>query len=170
MLKSIYQEIIPEADEGLGKKLEKISPLIFDYNSFLVDKLDLPKLIRKKGKLHKKNVSNPLKVAYHDPCHLKNTQGITDAPRDLLRAVPDIEFIDKPPGECCGMGGSFSLYHYDTSIKILEKRIDAINKNEPDVITTGCTGCLMQFMDAVHQNKIDARIIHPAEIIASCLG
>ena len=68
------------------------------------------------------------------------------------------------------MGGSFSLYHYDTSIKIVEKRIEEIRKNEPDVITTGCTGCLLQFMDAVHQGKIDARIFHPAEIIASFLG
>jgi glycolate oxidase iron-sulfur subunit len=54
-------------------------------------------------------------VTYHDPCHLKKSLGVADQPRKLIRAagkkLVEMEGSDK----CCGMGGSFNVYHYDVS-------------------------------------------------------
>ncbi|HEY1568284.1 MAG TPA: heterodisulfide reductase-related iron-sulfur binding cluster, partial [Solirubrobacteraceae bacterium] len=33
----------------------------------------------------------PLRVAYHDACHLAHAQGVRSPPRELLRAIPDLE-------------------------------------------------------------------------------
>ncbi len=48
----------------------------------------------------------PLKVAYHDACHLAHAQGVTDPPRRLLRAIPNLTLLEIPEGEiCCGSAG-----------------------------------------------------------------
>jgi glycolate oxidase iron-sulfur subunit len=35
----------------------------------------------------------PLKVAYHDACHLAHAQGVTQPPRTLLRSIPNLTLV-----------------------------------------------------------------------------
>lgn len=59
--------------------------------------------------------SLPMRVTYHDPCHLKRGQGVADQPRTLLGAVPDLELVEMAGADrCCGAAGSFSLAHQST--------------------------------------------------------
>ncbi|RPJ59196.1 MAG: 4Fe-4S dicluster domain-containing protein, partial [Acidobacteria bacterium] len=52
----------------------------------------------------------PWKVAYHDACHLLHAQGIREAPRRLLRSIPNLELVDVPDGEtCCGSAGTYNM-------------------------------------------------------------
>ena len=52
----------------------------------------------------------PMTVAYHDACHLAHAQGVTDAPRRLLSAVPNLTLVPIPEGEiCCGSAGSYNI-------------------------------------------------------------
>jgi glycolate oxidase iron-sulfur subunit len=51
-----------------------------------------------------------IRVTYHDPCHLVRAQGISEAPRKILKALPGVEFVEmKSANVCCGGGGFFSL-------------------------------------------------------------
>jgi glycolate oxidase iron-sulfur subunit len=36
----------------------------------------------------------PVRVAYHDACHLSNGQGVRSEPRGLLRLIPGVELIE----------------------------------------------------------------------------
>ena len=49
-------------------------------------------------------------VAYHDACHLAHAQGIRDAPRALLDAIPGLERREIAEGQlCCGSAGVYNL-------------------------------------------------------------
>ena len=55
-----------------------------------------------------------IRITYHDPCHLARGQGISREPRDVLRTLPWVEFVEmRDADRCCGSGGTFSLTHYD---------------------------------------------------------
>ena len=55
-------------------------------------------------------LKEPTTLAYHDACHLAHAQGVTDAPRRLLSAVPNLTLVPIPEGEiCCGSAGSYNI-------------------------------------------------------------
>jgi glycolate oxidase iron-sulfur subunit len=118
-----------------------------------------------------------LRVAYHDPCHLRIGQGITEAPRRLLKALPGVELLETPhPGQCCGHGGDFNLTHFSLSMDILKRRVTDLEKVHPDNIVTGCTGCLLQLREGVSRSGLggSVEVCHPLvlaeRIIESCLS
>ena len=48
-------------------------------------------------------LTKPIKLAYHDACHLAHAQGVTEAPRKLLRSIPNVTLLDIPSSDiCCG--------------------------------------------------------------------
>ena len=52
----------------------------------------------------------PLKVAYHDACHLAHAQGVRAQPRELLRGIPGLELVEPAEWElCCGSAGIYNL-------------------------------------------------------------
>src|SRR5262249_7242192 len=53
----------------------------------------------------------PLRVAYHDACHLAHAQGVRAEPRALLEAIPSLELIEVGVERemCCGSAGIYNL-------------------------------------------------------------
>ncbi|MDD4237425.1 MAG: (Fe-S)-binding protein [Desulfotomaculaceae bacterium] len=104
-------------------------------------------------------------VTYHYPCHLSKAQGITEAPRDLLLLTcRDFREMDSAT-DCCGSGGTFALYHYQTSMAILDKKIAAIKKSGAEIVATSCPTCIMQLRHGLarHGYKID--VVHSVELL-----
>ncbi len=113
------------------------------------------------------------RVAYHDPCHLRIGQGVVDAPREFLTMVPGVELVEAShPGRCCGHGGGFNLSHFPVSMEILEKRMTDFKSLAPDTIATGCTGCLLQFMEGMGRMTREHRIrvCHPLVLAQQALS
>ena len=147
-----------------------------DAMTFLVNHLGIEGYLKALEPTGCKNGTKPLRVAYHDPCHLRIGQEITQAPRKLLQAVPGLQLVEAShPGQCCGHGGDFNLSHFPLSMKILERRMEDFEKAQPDKIVTGCTGCLLQFAEGVSRHGLAGRIevCHPLvlveKVIAPCL-
>ncbi len=109
------------------------------------------------------------KVTYHDPCHLR-TRGITKEPRQILKALPQVEFVEmEGAGTCCGLGGTYSVYHYDTSKKIGAKKAASIAASEAQLVATDCPGCIMQLQDAINHGGGKARAVHLLELLVAAL-
>jgi len=107
-----------------------------------------------------------LRVAYHDPCHLI-FRGITRQPRDLLKAAPDITYVEmEDANACCGLGGTFSVHHYETSMKINERKSEAIRNASVDAVATACPGCMLQLEDGLRRGGGTTRIQHILEVLA----
>ena len=66
---------------------------------------------------------------------------------------------------CCGMGGTFNITHYDISREIVQRKLDSLASMGASLIATGCSGCLLQFMDGFHQRGLKTRVLHIVEAI-----
>lgn len=52
-------------------------------------------------------------ITYQDSCHLRNVQGVKEAPRQLLEAIPGATFIEMKNSQlCCASGGIYNVLHY----------------------------------------------------------
>jgi glycolate oxidase iron-sulfur subunit len=147
----------PERQEAYAKFAEKIN----DITEFLVDVLKLPSSAYRavpeaKGK----------KVTWHDPCHLNRHMGITRQPREILKSIPDIEYVEMPNADrCCGMAGSFSIYFYDVSKKIADKKMEGIEATGADIVVTDCPGCEFQLIDTTMRHDSPVKVMHIMELL-----
>jgi Fe-S oxidoreductase len=84
-------------------------------------------------------------VVYHDPCELGRHQGIYEAPRAILRAIPGLELVelDKNRAEamCCGGGGLVGACDKDFSLTQAERKILEVLGKQPDLLVTSCPAC-----------------------------
>jgi glycolate dehydrogenase iron-sulfur subunit len=110
-----------------------------------------------------------LRVTYHDPCHLR-TQGITQEPRRILAALPQVEFVEmEGAGTCCGLGGTYSVYHYETSKQIGARKAAAIAECGATLVATDCPGCIMQLQDSINHAGGRQRAVHILELLNDVL-
>jgi glycolate oxidase iron-sulfur subunit len=108
-----------------------------------------------------------LRVTYQDPCHLAHAQRITHQPRDLLRAVPGVEFVEMPHADiCCGSAGIYSAVEPGMSSRILEKKLDDLLSVDPEVVVTANPGCQMQLLSGLRGRGRQIPVWHLAELIA----
>jgi fumarate reductase (CoM/CoB) subunit B len=90
----------------------------------------------------------PVRVTYHDPCHLLRGQGIYDQPRQLIRQVADL--IDMP-SVCCGSGGGVKSGMPEEAAALGKRRGEEIKKTGADIVISSCPFC--EFHIAGHTDK-----------------
>lgn len=106
-------------------------------------------------------------VTYHDPCHASRGQGITAAPRKILKALPGIEYRELPEADwCCGGAGSYALSHYELSRQVLERKMDNVAKTGAQLLVTSCPACIIQLSYGVRMRKLPVKVCHISEVIA----
>jgi glycolate oxidase iron-sulfur subunit len=107
-----------------------------------------------------------IRITYHDPCHLR-TRGLTKQPRTLLKAVPGVELTEMEGADrCCGLGGTFNVYHYGSSMTINEAKSRAIIKTAAKAVATGCPGCMMQLDDGLKHSGSKVEVLHTLQLLA----
>ncbi len=111
-------------------------------------------------------------VTYQDSCHLAHGQKIRSAPRQLLRAVPGIDFREMPMADaCCGSAGIYNALHTDMSLKILEKKMGNVNTVNAQIVATANPGCMLQLRAGVRKwGQSDVRVAHVIEILDEAYG
>jgi len=110
-----------------------------------------------------------IRATYHDPCHLRGA-GVVRQPRDLLRALPQIEFVEmEDAGLCCGLGGTFTAAHPDLSRSIGDRKLQGLQASGATLIASGCPGCILQLQDIVDRAGLPVRAVHTLELIQQAL-
>ena len=139
-----------------ANQFESFSARIVDINEYILDVLFQTDTEYGAGEEYAGKT-----VTWHDPCHLSRYQEIRNQPREILRRISNIEYVEMANADrCCGMGGSFSLYHYDLSQKIAQKKIESIKASGADIVATACPGCLLQLNDALKKNNMETKAVH----------
>jgi glycolate oxidase iron-sulfur subunit len=152
-LKRDYEGMLGLGHEPLGAK-------VYDFAEFLA----------KHSKLkYAATGQAAAKVTYHYPCHLNRGQGIKEAPRKLLGALPNVDFVEMEQADrCCGGAGTFSLSHYDLAKAIGTRKANSIAASGAEVVATSCPSCMMQLADMLGRNGLPQRVVHLAELAAAC--
>lgn len=148
-----------------GLKIEDeaydFSSHVMDLTSFLVNVIDI--------QIPEVGYDKKVKVTYHDPCHLANAQGITKEPRELLKRIPGVEFIEmNNANSCCGGSGTYSITHYKMSMQILDKKMDKVMETGADKLATCCPSCMMQLKYGVRRHNWSCQVIHPIVLVSDC--
>ncbi len=105
------------------------------------------------------------RVTWHDPCHLGRDLGITQEPREIIAALPGVEYVEAGRLKCCGGGGLFSLWHYDLALKIGLPRAEELAATGARLVATGCPGCRIQLQDMLGRLDPGIRVVHPVELL-----
>jgi glycolate oxidase iron-sulfur subunit len=106
------------------------------------------------------------RVTYHDPCHLRRAQKVWEQPRSLLSLIDGLEFIELPEADwCCGSAGSQLITHYETSLKVLDHKMDNLAVTKAQVIASGCPGCQMQLNTGIKRRGLDVQVVHPITLL-----
>ena len=110
-------------------------------------------------------------VTYHDPCHLRRGQKLWREPRKLLSLIDGLDFVEMKEADwCCGSAGSQLITHYDTSWKVLNRKLDNIEETEADIVASGCPGCRMQLHTGLQRRGNSKRVVHPITLLDEAYG
>jgi len=111
------------------------------------------------------------KVTYHDACHLVHTQKISAQPRELIRSVPGIDFVELPESTwCCGSAGIYNVVRYDDSMKLLDRKMQHIRSITPEILVTGNPGCMIQIQHGLRQEGRHVELMHTATFLRHACG
>ena len=112
----------------------------------------------------------PDPVAYDAPCHLHHAQGETTAPAQLLSRVPQLDLVTMDLWDhCCGAAGIYNLDHPHLSQRILDEKLDALERSGARVLLSGNPGCIMQWRNGVKARGLDIEVLHIATFLATQL-
>ena len=117
------------------------------------------------------SLRRPLRVVYHDACHLAHAQGERAAPRRLLAQSPGVTLVEPRDWEiCCGSAGIYNLEEPELAARLGRRKAEALLEGEPDVIATGNIGCLTQIESHLRRLGAAVPVRHTMEILASAHG
>jgi glycolate oxidase iron-sulfur subunit len=108
----------------------------------------------------------PLKVAYHDACHLCHGQQIRSQPRQLLAMIPGVELVPLEESEiCCGAAGTYNLTQPEMSERLGQRKLNHIAATGARVVATGNVGCILQIARQIKTRGLPIDVVHPIDLL-----
>ncbi|MBV9818604.1 MAG: 4Fe-4S dicluster domain-containing protein [Solirubrobacterales bacterium] len=113
----------------------------------------------------------PLRVVYHDACHLAHAQGVRAQPRALLRGIPELELLEvgAEPDVCCGSAGIYNLVEPEAAAELGARKAAFLIETGAEAIAAGNPGCAAQLDMHLRELHHPLPIHHPIELLARSL-
>jgi glycolate oxidase iron-sulfur subunit len=113
----------------------------------------------------------PMKVAYHDACHLAHAQGVRDQPRELLRSIPGLELLEPEEWQlCCGSAGVYNLLQPQPAQELGERKARNLLATGADAVVAANPGCVLQITTHAACLGKPLPVYHPMELLARSIG
>ncbi len=137
-------------DKELRKKAKHISELAKDITEYLGKNIKLNFVPQEKK----------YKIAYHSACSMQHGQKVHVQPMNLLKQSGN-DILEVPDGHlCCGSAGTYNLLQGTMAKELLKRKVENINKIEPDFISAGNIGCITQIATGTQ-----TPIVHTVELL-----
>ncbi len=108
----------------------------------------------------------PMKLAYHDACHLTHAQGITVEPRRLLQQIPNLHLVSLPESEiCCGSAGTYNIQQPQTAQTLGLRKAKNIIGSGAEGVVMGNVGCMVQIQSSLTKLGKEMPIWHTMEVL-----
>ena len=118
----------------------------------------------------------PHKVSYHNNCNA--LRGIGHAsmserpgpdfskPLDLLRMVKGVELVERArPDECCGFGGTFSVFEPAVSVKMGQDKVRDHVQAGADYVVSADSSCMLHQKGCADRLGLPLRFRHIAQVL-----
>lgn len=142
-------------DESWGERAKRFSDKVRDVSQLLADS----------GPVATRHPV-PLKVAYHDACHLAHAQKVRSEPRRLLGAIPELELVEPAEWEiCCGSAGIYNLLQPEAGRALGRRKAEDLLATDAEAIASGNPGCTLQITAHLRELGRPLPIYHPMELL-----
>ena len=149
-----YDELLEDLPE-YAEKARRFAALMKDVTEFL-GSIELNRNLGRVDAI----------VTYQDSCHLAHGQKIRRPPRELLAAIPGVEFHEMSGADiCCGSAGVYNVIQNEMAMQILERKMAAVNSTGARIIATANPGCLLQLQAGVRIHGSGQRVMHVVELL-----
>jgi len=119
------------------------------------------------GKLKPKEIR--AKVTYHDPCHLGRHSKLYDPPRDIIRSIPGVDFIEmknsRELARCCGAGAGVKTANPSVSLEIAKRRVEEALQTGAEILLSACPFCEQNLKEAVSALGVKLRVMDVSELL-----
>jgi glycolate oxidase iron-sulfur subunit len=144
-------------------RAKKVGKKIHMATAWLHDNTDLAEVLKAKGKKFDDLVT------YHDPCHAKKVQGISQEPRNLLS--PNYNMVEmSDPDRCCGFGGvtmQTEKFHFAEAAG--KPKAAMIKDTKANIVSAECSACRVQISESMNNAGVETIFKNPLELIAEAL-
>ncbi|MHA1614937.1 MAG: (Fe-S)-binding protein [Candidatus Thorarchaeota archaeon] len=127
----------------------------------------------KQGKIEFNTPLN-IKMTYHDGCDAGRNSGFYDEPREIIKALPGVEFEELPHNRencyCCGSGGVLRAFDPEFAGDISKLKADDINRTQADVVSSGCPSCIEYMKDQLPQGGCNKEVKDLMVLAAEAMG
>jgi glycolate oxidase iron-sulfur subunit len=114
----------------------------------------------------------PLRVAYHDACHLAHAQGVRAQPRALLDSIPALELVEVGAERelCCGSAGIYNLVQPEAAAELGARKARHLIDTGAQAIAAGNPGCAAQLDLHLRELGHSLPIHHPIELLSRSIA
>ena len=103
------------------------------------------------------------RITYHDPCYLGRHNGIYDAPRNVIRAIPGAELIElgknRENSLCCGGGGGRIWVETKMEERFSNLRAEEAKGVGAQILATSCPFCISNFEDSLKNMNLTKDLV-----------
>jgi glycolate oxidase iron-sulfur subunit len=109
----------------------------------------------------------PMRVAYHDACHLRHAQAIYEQPRRLLSAIPGLEVVEVEEASlCCGSAGVYNLLNPEPASQLGDRKVEKLLATKAEAVISANPGCLLQLMSGLRRRGLQSMpTFHMVELL-----
>jgi glycolate oxidase iron-sulfur subunit len=109
----------------------------------------------------------PLKVVYHDACHLAHAQKVREQPRAMLRTIPGLELLENrvEPDICCGSAGVYNMLQPEAGADLGVRKARNLLDTGADAMAAANPGCAAQLDRHFRDLGKPLPIYHPVELV-----
>lgn len=115
-----------------------------------------------------------LKVTYHDPCDLGRNSGVFEEPREVIKSIPGLEFVELPNNRnmsvCCGGGGNVEMVAPDLSAAIAQRKIEEILSTGANTVISSCQQCLRTIVTSARRQNIELNAMDLTQLVLKSLS
>jgi glycolate dehydrogenase iron-sulfur subunit len=110
-------------------------------------------------------------VTFQDSCHLLHGQKIREAPRQLLRAIPELKFVELTYSDiCCGSAGIYNVTQTEAALELLREKMGHAKSTGAAIIATANPGCLLQMRAGAEIHHTGQEVLHVIELLDRAIG
>jgi heterodisulfide reductase subunit D len=112
-------------------------------------------------------------VTYHDPCDLGRVSGVYEPPRQVLKAIPGLRFVELPSNRqlatCCGGGGNLEMVDPELSGKVADMKIEEILQTGADMVVSSCQQCLRTIATRARRRNVNLVVKDLTDLVAEAM-